>query len=634
MIKKVICPFCNVGIDLLFWGVVAVCCFFCLWNANFVFGDDHALIRTICRGVMVPITPITNGRFQLLCNTDANYILLLPAFMRTNVPLILYSVNAVLFAISSFCVAKACVHASKDSAAGWMKATLPFSFFLLFVVSADVLFAFWHNPILESRIIFGMSLFTIGLIRALETNCWGWHFLFLFGALLPMGYKENAFLLGPVFAGFVLIFGWRHLTVRNRTFLALAALAGLSYFLSYLVFVYPHVDNSYSEGRTVPLAVSMRMITHNPLLLAAALLAPIRAVAVLFFKSRRHLIWDGALFAALLNATSYVALKYNCYYYMTPDYVLLAPVLCHWLCWLLERTRPVFIRFALFALLPVLAVQGAIRDYQGGDGYWSWKQVFLGRKADISTLVELGRGEPAVRRVVYYKATNSLFVDYAQTIFGWFLDYAAGEGKIEVAVTNDLPMRIAADEALVLPNDQQAVDAARELREVFGLHPSKTSYYEIFRGPIEEPLRKSSCRNWSGERFHDFDFKDRPYPVICKGGFHGQEDWGRWSSGTVSFSFELPDGDENGDYRFALKVWTCLGPKEADVFCDGVKVAHWRIDSSEHEERIFEVKGRRPGEFVSIRIEQSELVRPCDIYPSNPDQRLLGLGFVSMRQIR
>ena len=358
------CPF----LDFLFLGVVAASVFFCLWNANFIFGDDHNVIRTICKGMMAPITPISQGRFQLLCNTDANYILLLPAFMRTNIPLILYFVNSVLLVISFLCVARACVFASTDGGRGKPRSVAPFLFSLAFVFSADVLFAFWHNPILESRIIFGMSLFVLGLIQARMNNRWRWHFLFLIGALLPMGYKENAFLLGPLFAGFVLVFGWKGLTGRTRTFLSMTALAGLLYFLAYLVFVYPNVTDSYSAGRTVPLTVAMRMITHNPLLLAAAILAPIRVVAILFLKSRKHLIWDGALIAAILNAMSYVVLRYSCYYYMTPDYVLVAPVLCHWFCWLLERIRHVFIRITLLASVFGCSLLCAIFDYRGGEG--------------------------------------------------------------------------------------------------------------------------------------------------------------------------------------------------------------------------------------------------------------------------
>ena len=232
---------------------------------------------------------------------------------------------------------------------------------------------------------------------------------------------------------------------------------------------------------------------------------------------------------------------------------------------------------------------------------------------------------------------NALFTDYSRTIFGWFLDYAVGFGKVELEEVDELPMKLAADEALVLPfrvEDAKAIGIANELREVFKLPYSRTSYYEIYRGPIGEPLRRLSCRNWSGERFYDFDFSAGRYPVIYGGGLHAPEDWGRWSSGTVTIAFELPDGNDDGKYRFAIKVRTCTGPKEADVFCDDAKVAHWRVERFEPEERIFEITGKKPGDLVTIRIDQSGLVRPCDVQPGSTDTRTIGLGFVSMRLIR
>ena len=128
-----------------------------------------------------------------------------------------------------------------------------------------------------------------------------------------------------------------------------------------------------------------------------------------------------------------------------------------------------------------------------------------------------------------------------------------------------------------------------------------------------------------------FFFKDFKSSVQFVSGFATVEPWGIWSDEkTVQMRFAVPKRET--PVRVIINAQAFLGMKTADVYCEERKLAEWKMTVAPMtpSDYAVEIPPELTGAAVTLRIEQHDAVRPCDIGFSD-DSRTLGLGFISIR---
>ena len=612
--KRLFSPFDSNCLNLLFWEAVALCCYACVCDANFVFSDDNFVVRSICHGLFrKPGIMLSHGRFMPLQGLDVNLILLFPPSLRTNIPLMIYSFLAGLLAVSCCLLARVLRVSSECVPQKNARTIVPFLIFLLFLVSNDVLRDFWWNMYPESRIIFGLCVFMSAVLMMLQKNRWTSRVLMVLSAVYVSLFKENAFILPTGFACVILTFGWKRISARNRACFILVVLYALMFCAAYVVFIRPHVTVSYSAGRQITLAASFGYFTHNPLFAAALVLSLVRLYFLLLKKSTGHLVWDAALLAGVAHVASYVMLRYQAHYYVTPAYIFVAPAICHWLVIGCERFGRV-VYWVVVSTAIVVIVHGAGRSLS------VWFRTNLSRNSDVPGLKDLS-GEARLKTVFYFHPETGLFEASDKNIFNDFWRCYVKGGK-DLVTTESCPDYLYKDQAIVFPHAQRTAWKYITLARRRRYRAVQMSNYDIVYGPAEfGPMR------FSGEMLE--------VPVEDNGscsGFYPCEQWGRWGMSNATITISVDDAII-GKKIFARARLGALATSKrptntVQVLVNGHEVHKFTSAQFPLKERCFEIE---PAFNDNSRLNMTFIMPGGCVCPAetglSKDSRQLGVAF-------
>jgi hypothetical protein len=162
-----------------------------------------------------------------------------------------------------------------------------------------------------------------------------WQILALVAMIFATYTVEVCFGIFAIIAIFNLLFARGNLKKSDRIFNYIIIANTIIYGLLYYFNAYKNAVSFYHVDVSSPIAV----FTQNPLLVLVLIFAFIRAYFVLFKKDRRHIFYDGILFASAGGVFAYLMLRLyyaECY---AISMILFLPVLVFWTALFYDKKR-------------------------------------------------------------------------------------------------------------------------------------------------------------------------------------------------------------------------------------------------------------------------------------------------------
>ena len=315
-------------------------------DLNWVLGDDDLFLRTTMIGK--PSHAWTGrGWFWPLGLCDYSVLLLLPKTIGQTIEAH-FAYNLVIMSISVFIL----YHFFNKIDEKNYGLSL-FFILILFCVSS---FLQIHNScIYPERIMFFMQvLFMYFWLKGYQNSSMKSYLLsWLFCTYLIFS-KEPVFGAILVIALTNLVFGWKQLTGKDRSFQFLQIFSALAYLGIYIYryFCRNSGETLYGGGNLIfsqgvnAFNTIKAMFVGEPLLGLIFIFAFIRAYFVFVKSDRRTLFIDGLLFGAVAYSVAYMILSFTSSYYIFPSLVFALPSLVFWTDYLWKENK-----FASFMII-------------------------------------------------------------------------------------------------------------------------------------------------------------------------------------------------------------------------------------------------------------------------------------------
>lgn len=608
------------ALRLLWMEFVVFFAFSILYKADFIFGDEHLFLSTVCQGIPchMGMGIRSSGRFYPLQFWDINFVLLIPGLTPDHYALAFYVRNVVLFSMTMLFVFMLVSWLARERGVGGIRGNL-----IAFLVSVsallipDFLRIFWHNIFAESRLVLLFVVFAWCVVKA-RTGNKGWMTGAIVSALLSIGYKETSFIICVVFPLTMLIFKWRERHDDEwwnfcRMCYVLLAI-GMAYTAFYFGYWARGVTHSYNAGRTLPLWGAIKFYMSIPLVAMSFALGVLRGVRVLFFKDRDSLVFDALLFSSLAIVCAYMAIGLVDRYYVVPSQCLLLIVSAYWLFWLLRHKGYWGVAiFLLWFAACWLNVGHILRR---------WRIVFDKRCHDMPFMAQLA-GDKSISKIYFY-APGERFEGYRKRVFKAFFRNAGGDLKtcIDGAGFNG---NLSKNEVLVYHvSDRVWRERSRQFKRL-GLKVLKSSWFEALYGPFQTHSGVTS----DGDTVLLEHSSDKDSFLS----FYADGKEGRWG---------------NGDVHIIVPIPVALRGKKLDAILDANAIfvknrPQNTLTVSVADEVVFSSSAKRSGpmcltvsesltntEKIDFRLQTSYVVNPKREGISG-DPRDLGVYFRSLR---
>lgn len=602
---------------LAWLGVMALISVSVFYNANFVFGDEHVFINSICRGVPCRLMAIRQtGRFYPLTHWDNNFVLLLPGLSPDHYALAMYIVNAILFAVIMLLIAKIMSYLAKSNGlCGIFGSALVFLLSLSTLPTRDFLRVFWENVFPESRLILLFVVFAWCVIKGRETDGIGYVSGAILSALIAIGYKETSFILCLVFSVTMLIWDYKGCGRRFRTMCYVLLAMGISYAIFYFGYWARGIEHSYNENRSIPLLDSIKFYMAMPMVAFSLALGLFRGARVLFFKDRNGLVYDALLFSASAVICAYIAMGITAKYYVMPVLFIVQIVVAFWLCRLFCYRRWLgMLCLLLTVLIEWLPVEYAVN-------YWRWS--VKNRSQDMAFVRALAADKTI--SCIRYCRSDGPVEDYREMVFRSYFRYAGGDEKLcRSAVSFD--GALATNEVAVFSfHDPEWRGKGARLRRV-GRKVLGSSWYTAVYGSPATAIKKPTDINVLTLDGCD---GDECFHAFYSGEATGVGRWGRGNSGLV---VKIPERLRGKDLNARLDVGGTRGkrkePNRLEVSVGGTLLAQTELGWNQV------VKFTVPGALTNCAELEIGLKTAYVVCPKqeglNSDSRELGVFFRSL----
>lgn len=476
-LRRLILPFDRPIFNYLYWTIQIIVVWTLLNHAVFILGDDMYYIDNICQGHPMDFHIMrTSGRFTPFMHVDLNWMLLLPECCRDSFAFFSYLENAVLLVLTVglfvFCIRRMIPEGRHLGLAAFLAVPL------LFVVP-EFYYAYSWDIYPEVRLMFFGAILLASLLRLLERGCVFSGVVMIVSAALMTMYKETAFIFSFVIAATLLLFGWKSLSVRVRSFLFGLLGVAVVYLLCYYFFIHRYKCVTYHADHMISLKDAFLFYFSTPVMIGALILGVVRGVRILFCGSRRHLLADALLFAGLIFSFSYVVLGLTYSYFVTPANFFFIIVFVYWLT---SASRGRFGR-----ALVLTACTGFIATT-----VWAfpkaWETVLQiqGRRVDEPRAVRTIVANPEFKEVLYYLPEETFDSSYWRDNFRRYLVFFGGE-DLKFSAISTLPKTVKPGQVLVVSKFDSVSDAF--VQAFYKMTPSIADlvwYYVIYGGGVKD----------------------------------------------------------------------------------------------------------------------------------------------------
>ena len=515
------------ALRLLWVEVIAFLSFSILYKADFIFGDEHFIISSICRGIPCHMGMgfRASGRFYPLSFWDTNFVRLIPGLTPDHYALAFYARNVVLFAVTMLFIFIIVSWLARRRGVGgiWGDLTI-FLVSISAVIIPDFLRIFWHNIFCESRLVVLFVVFAWCVAKA-QTGKRGWIIGAIASSLLSMGYKETSFIICIVFPLTILAFKWheRHddewLRFCRMCYVLLAL--GVAYIVFYYGYWAKGVTHSYNVGRTSPLWDAVKFYMSIPLVAMSFALGVLRGVRVLFFKDRDSLVFDALLFSSLAIVCAYMAIGLVDRYYVVPSLCILLIVLAYWLFWLLH--------YKWYWGVTIFLICFAICWSDSGHVFRWWRIISGKREHDMPFMSELA-GDKSISKI-YYCTSEETIAKYRKRVFTSFYRHAGGDLKtcLDGALFDG---NLSKNEVVAYSVSDPVWRRRGNQLKKLGAKVLESSWFEAIYGPVKDPSAVSSYGNVVYLEHYSDD--------ACFLSFYADGKEGRWGNGDVHVLVPIP----------------------------------------------------------------------------------------------
>jgi hypothetical protein len=415
--------------------ITAFIVFLIMYKANWLFGDDQQRLRSTAINEYSYIFSDSlftgSGRFWPLGQFHFN----IPLFIyrvfgiNTGLPVTVHFLLIALFYVISVVFLYLLF---KEIESDKVKKGLLFSVFFICVfpiTSRAFVRVFMDLIYAETLLIMLLSIFMYCYYKALKTE----KNKYYISALLVMLYgtytKEPFFGVFLIIALTNLLFRYQEQTKKERTFYALLILNGILFITLYYFVSFRNAPGFYNEGRlemsTPQFIISIFLSTK--IFIPVFLLGFIRLFQVLFRKDKKHLFYDGLLFAGMGYLVAFIFLRLNDSYYYIPAIILSLPVLLYWSKYLYEKGT-FYALILLFSITMICVynfwnesyqVKTIIAERENIMPYFNTLleehnngKTFIWYEPDIDAFNKLERGFKKYTENVFLNYTNKTQIDY------------------------------------------------------------------------------------------------------------------------------------------------------------------------------------------------------------------------------
>lgn len=442
-------PFESVLANAVFLLTLCVLAVMVMSGASFTFGDDKYLVESICQGVPMRYdVGVDIGRCTpLTSQSELNGLLFLPRWILGYVDGIAHLSDLVWL----FCACWLFVSLTRGLLAGmrhadaWSLAAL-----VVFLALPKLLYVYWWNQYAESRMIVLFLLFAWQFLKGERSGEKRQFICAALAAAAALGYKETSFVLVSTFALTFLAFGRRRISPTGLRTSVVLLLMSAVYLAAFYFCIYRHASTTYHADRVVSVLDGLAYYFRSPEMVAALLLAIVRASVVLIGRSRDHLAADALLFSGIALVFAYSVIGLTDVYYITPAYAAIVPALVYWIGRTGARSR------LLMAALCACMTAATALNACFARALWDWMQ--FRRTTELPTLRQV---KAEGRRVCYYLPDERIDSEYYCRNVRLFLGHVGGDTN-KFSVVRALPRRVESNQVLFVPCVTGMSEARRE----------------------------------------------------------------------------------------------------------------------------------------------------------------------------
>jgi len=305
-----------------------ILCFFIVFNANWILGDDVVFLETTAVGKFISIRGFILpeiGRFLPFQLWDYNILRLLNSDSAL-AHYSLVSVSLVFFSVTTFLLYKGVISEFPFSTLKyWLIA------FTTIFLSTRVYSIFLQLHFAERITVVLLSIFLYFYYRFHLTEKW------IFGALSVSVAMYIVYCKEPMFGALLTIplthfvFNYKNLTSKSKI-VNLALIANSILFISlYYFWIYLNTTTLYHVGDQLStFGLITKVFRSHKLLLFAVFLSIIRIYFIVIKKDRDHLFIDGLLFAGVVYTVEVLVTGLHYSYYFFPAVLFCLPSLIYW----------------------------------------------------------------------------------------------------------------------------------------------------------------------------------------------------------------------------------------------------------------------------------------------------------------
>lgn len=341
----------NVTIYVLTCLVILLLCFFILFNANWLLGDQLQFLRTTAIGKVLPIENYIIpelGRFFPLGLMDYNLLLVFPFEISAYSHYVLNAISFLIFAFSFFFLLlriSTSFNYNKTIA-------LLISFFLTLFVMQRVYLVFLDLIFPERLMSALLSLFILFNFYITKKAKPILIICSIFIAIYLTYSKEPTFGALFIFATICILANWKIGSNWFKSYQIILLINSLMFIGIYYFVIYRNVTILYdgSHGENDFLKNIFQMIWSHKIIIPALILLPIRFVSFFINQNYSSYFYDALLFSGISYFGACLFLNLNFTYYYLPSVVLITPSVLYYLFFYTKQrfTLTVAIIFGVF----------------------------------------------------------------------------------------------------------------------------------------------------------------------------------------------------------------------------------------------------------------------------------------------
>ncbi len=605
--------------------------YFILENPEWIFGDDIEWLRTTAIGLTEPMAVhMQMGRFVPLGHYDYN---LLPFVFHATSVQAHYIWVALSFVLFVFFMGKLLYQASLQASQNRAYLLLSGLAFSVLLLRGETVMLFMSVIYPERILTLMLCFFMYFLFQAQKTQQTKYYILAFFSAVYATYCKEPVFGALVIIALTNLLFNYKQLPLKQKTFNALLILNGAIFLGLYYWIVLRQTSDFYNSGKATDLSypkifvIMLQSMKFYYLIFAFAIY---QGIAVLFCKERNNLYYDSLLFASAGYFLAFNFIKFYQSYYLFPGAVLALPAIAYYSVKLSQLKKYILAILVLLLIVTTNSENDGVkrRLWQ----YRTQRAEDMSKYQDIANIIKQGGKvywyQPQNQYPEYEKYKN--YLEWRETISETFLNYL-------LKSVNQNYLHLTSTHTQIQPKDVllYSVEYSQELTGKKFLEKIEESSWlknvdrvggiTIYKKIFIQPLPLNSEVKFTEEKYFQLN------------GFSENENGGRWTTQTdASIKVNIAQKDLKG-IKLIFDVMPFVNEKQptliSDIYIGNEKITSWKFDwgrKKSYQELYIKPKFIRKNKPLKISFHFSNSKSPKAL-GIGKDRRKLNLHFKSIR---